>query len=562
MSQALQSEAELELSRKVARLEERVERLEELLSRGAARADSSRIVESRAPPNPQPPVSQAENPEKPGVDLEFEVGQNWFAKVGIVALAAGGAFALSLPFDKLPPYFPSLAGCGAVAILFWLSHLWRDSLDLVSRYVRGAAMAMLYMAALRLYFFGNQHLLTVDSILGKILLVLVVAANITIAYRRKSPYLLGLAFSMGYATAIAVNEPWFLLMSIAALASFAVHARLKFEAPALFIVTSCLTYLAYFNWAANNPLLARNYHFRADHYYSVYVLLGCVAILSLGCICRQDRSREDPATMVGSLVNCFLGYGVFLLHSLVFPARFPAANIAASLVFIGLAAAFWIRERSQASTFLYAMTGYMALTAAIIRMFAAPEVFVWLSLQSLVVVTTAIWFQSRFIIVANFIIYVAIGGAYVVVARRETGISLVLGVVALVSARILNWKKERLLLKTEMMRNAYLFSAFVVFPYSLYHLVPSAFVALAWVGVALFYYGMNWIVRNRKYRWLGHGTLMLTALYLFIAGTSRLDPLYRIISFFVVGAALLITSVIFTKIRRRQENQTSAHPDR
>ena len=45
---------------------------------------------------------------------------------------------------------------------------------------------------------------------------------------------------------------------------------------------------------------------------------------------------------------------------------------------------------------------------AIIKASGVPELFVWLSLQSLVVVTTAIWFRSRFIVIANFLIYVAI----------------------------------------------------------------------------------------------------------------------------------------------------------
>jgi hypothetical protein len=163
------------------------------------------------------------------------------------------------------------------------------------------------------------------------------------------------------------------------------------------------------------------------------------------------------------------------------------------------------------------------------------------------VVTTAIWFRSRFIVVANFLIYVAVVAGYVMVAKQESGISLGFGIVALVTARILNWKKDRLELKTELMRNAYLASAFVVFPYALYHLVPAAYVGLAWVGVALFYYGMNLVVRNRKYRWMGHATLLLTALYLLIVGTRQFEPVYRILSFLVLGTVLLVVSLIFTR---------------
>ena len=61
-----------------------------------------------------------------------------------------------------------------------------------------------------------------------------------------------------------------------------------------------------------------------------------------------------------------------------------------------------------------------------------PEVFVWLSLQSVIVVATAVWFRSRFIVVANFLIYVAIILGYVIVAKTETGISLGFGLYILV----------------------------------------------------------------------------------------------------------------------------------
>jgi uncharacterized membrane protein len=102
------------------------------------------------------------------------------------------------------------------------------------------------------------------------------------------------------------------------------------------------------------------------------------------------------------------------------------------------------------------------------------------------------------------------------------------------------------------MRNAYLLSAFIVFPYALYHLVPATYVGLAWIGLALSYYGMNLLVRNQKYRWMGHVTLLLTALYLVIVGTSRFEPVYRVLSFLALGTVLLVVSLLFTRLRKAQ----------
>src|SRR5262249_12478788 len=163
--------------------------------------------------------------------------------------------------------------------------------------------------------------------------------------------------------------------------------------------------------------------------------------------------------------------GIYFVHTLAaYRTDFAPLHAAASLVYLGLAIAFWRRHASRVATFFYAMTGYAALSMAILKASAMPQVFVWLSLQSVVVVATAIWFRSRLIVVANFAIYVAIVAGYMVLAGRETGISIGFGIVALTSARILNWQKDRLALKTELMRNVYLACAFLIFPYSLAHL--------------------------------------------------------------------------------------------
>ena len=70
-------------------------------------------------------------------------------------------------------------------------------------------MTLLYFATLRLYFFGARHLLSTDTLAGRALLVLVVAVNLILAYRRQSPWLIGLALVMGYVTAIAIGATGF-----------------------------------------------------------------------------------------------------------------------------------------------------------------------------------------------------------------------------------------------------------------------------------------------------------------------------------------------------------------
>jgi hypothetical protein len=144
----------------------------------------------------------------------------------------------------------------------------------------------------------------------------------------------------------------------------------------------------------------------------------------------------------------------------------------------------------------------------------------------------------------------------------EIGISsLSFGIVALLSARIMNWQKGRLELKTEMMRNLYLFCAFFTIPYSLYFNVPKGYISLSWIGVALFYYLISIALKNKKYRWMALSTIVLTVIYILIIGIAQLEPVFRIVSFIIIGLVLLITSIIYTRIRTGNENKNPEKTD-
>ena len=522
---------------RLARVEARLSRLEAYLQFDVGAASG-----------PAP----AARPGRPEDEFEFEVGQNWFAIVGIVVLVLGAAFTLSLPYAGLPAGLPSLIAYGAAGALFALGRRWRRAFELVAASLRGAAMALLYFASLRLCFFGAQQALSAAGAPGAALLVLTTALNLTLGLRWRSSWLTGLALASGYATTLAVGNSWFLLAGLPILAAAAVAIGYRRAWPGYGLLGIALTYLTYLVWAVGDPILGRPLAMAPGPPASLGCLLVCAGILASASWPRHPGQTEGAASNLAALFNCLAGYGLFLLHSLAsFPAIFAVAQSAAALVFVALAAAFWVRERSRVATFLYAMTGYLALTFAILKATEIPQVFIWLSLQSVLVVATAIWFQSRLIVVANFLIYAAIVIAYMALAQVESGISVAFGLVALGTARLLNWKRDRLELKTELMRNAYLVSALVIFPYALYHLVPRAYVSLAWVGAALLYYGLNLVVRNQKYRWMGHATLLFTALYLLVVGVNRLEPMYRNLSFLVLGTVLLVISLIFTRLRAR-----------
>ncbi len=516
--------------------------------REAERAAEVRVPElSEAPPA----VGASERDS-----LEFELGQNWFALIGIVVLAIGLAFLISLPYPEFPSYLPSLGGYLLCGVILVLARLVRHSFETIAKYLRGAVMLLLFFATLRLCYFGRPSALDPASTTGEVIFLAVVVMNLLLAWFRRSPQLLVLAMVTGFAAALAVGTPLFFLGVCTAMILVAAYAQLARQWRVMSPLVFALAMVSYVIWAIGNPLDGNPLLVRTDPLFSTQLILLWVVVLSVVTMAREDSRIEDTPVQVTGLLLCGLGFLGFTLHSLFgFQESFLFNELLAFVVFLVLGLVFWIREQSVFSTFLYSMTGYAALSLALIKGFGVPEVFVALSLQSLVVIGTAIFFRSRFIIVANCLIFIGIIIGYMALTREELGMSIGFGIVALISARVLNWQKDRLALQTDLMRIVYLVIAFLVFPYALYYLVPSSFVAVSWAGLALFYYAMNLVIRNPRYRWMGHATLLLTVLYVAFVGTRQMESRYRILSFLFLGTVMLVVSIVFTSIRARHRRE-------
>ena len=533
---------------RLAELERRITRMEAYLGIGGGGEEAANGAASPLPDPPSlRPVTLAEGED----ELEFQVGQNWFALAGVIALTAGAGFLLALSYAGWPAVTAPLIGYAITAVLFSLAHFWRNSFVVVAGYLRAVAMALLCLATLRLFFPGARSVLAAGGVAGRALLLGVFAGNAAFAWRRNSPWLLGVALLTGSLAILATGSDWLLLGGIVGLAVFASEVATRRHWPALGVAAMPIAYATYLAWARGNPFFATGSRFVEGPVLAPAALLVVVGVLGLGPLRRRDGKSEDASAKVGAFVNCALGYGCFLVHTFAaFRDEFVAWQAAASLAFLALAVAFWRRWASRVTTFFYAMTGYAALSMAILKAAAAPDVFVWLSVQSVVVVTTALWFRSRLVVGANFIIYVAIVLAYAFAAPRESGISIGFGVVALISAAILERQQHRLELKTRLMRNAYLASAGLVFPYALAYLVSPRLVVVAWIALAAVYYALNILVRSRAYRWMGHATLLATSVYAVVVGTRHLEPVYRTVSFLALAGVLLAVSLAFTRARR------------
>ena len=526
-------------------LEERVARLEASLKAVNNRPESQPLIIGEEPNNDESDLDGYSDKEE---KLEYQIGQFWFAKVGIIALEIGIAFFLTFPYKNLPALLPGIIGYVIAGVFFYSSLKTRRNLGYISGYLLGGSLLLLYFTTMRLYFFGHENLIN-DFTLEIILLSIITIINLIISVKKGSIYLSALSLTLGYSTAIICNEPYFLFSAILVLSAVTIYLSVKYEWSNLLFLGIALSYFTHFLWFINNPLMGREVQTITAPQINLLFLLTYLIIFSLGNLFRKNQHEKFQVIAV-SFLNAFFGYGLFSLITLSMKQEYMFGyHFLASLILLIIAIIFWKRERSRYSTFIYAILGYLALSTAIISDFKSPDLFILLCWQSFLVVSTAVLFRSKFIVVANFIIYLIIFIAYLAVGGKVDLISISFGIVALLSARILNWKKGRLELKTEQMRNAYLLSALFIIPYALYFAMPESLVSVSWIMAAIIYYVLSLILKNKKYRWMALLTLLLTVVYVFIIGLTSSDPTYKIVSFVALGTVMIIISLVYKRLR-------------
>ena len=493
-------------------------------------------------------------PNKDGDEFEFRITEFWLPKIGIFIFIIGCIFSLTLPFEGISAVIPSICGYVLALGILYLGFYSKKSFAQLSGYFIGGSAAIAYLSTLRLYFFGSQHVFSswVVELIG---LLFVVSTTLWYAVKNKSVYIAILGIFLGYFTAMTIENFYLFFIAILATSSFSVYLFLKNKWQSQLVFAIVLAYLTHFLWFVYNPFFETTYPLLKNEINLIFIicynLIFAIAILN-----RKENKSEAFLDITSSLLNCAAGYGLFLIITLLNSApQFGIFHFTASIAFLTVAILFWVKEKSLYSTFIYAMTGYAAISVAIIYQFDKPWNMILLCWQSILVLSTAIWFKSKFIIIANFIIFFIVLISYLANYFSLQTEAISFGLTALISARLLNWQKDRLELKTDQMRNAYLIIALFWIPYVFYCVLPNVYTGLALLVLALVYFGMSKLLKNLKYRLMAVMTLLITVFYLMVFGITNPEITYKIISFLAAGIVLIITSAAFSRIKARTKSE-------
>jgi hypothetical protein len=488
--------------------------------------------------------SEGINEEEKG--LELQIGQFGLAWLGNIVLLFGIIFLtqyLTIQEHRLLSVI--LGYLSALSIYFLSIYLKKTNVHLSFMFKMNSQVLLFYLT-IRLHFFSNAPILS-NKIVSVLLLLFLIVLQVYLSNRDKSQGFAALFVIFALTTGIVCDAAHFILPLMTLAACGSVYYYYRFEWKPLLIVTIILSYISAFIWLLGNPVTGHLMELIAEQHSGVVYFLGLGAIFSITLLFRnKDKSEDDFLTGV-TFVNGIL-YSLLLIFIVLGFFSKNYVILFSGLTLCCLAYSILLHSRFDwnfASAF-YALYGFMAMSIALYGIFKLPGAYLLLSVQSLLVVSMALWFRNRLIIVMNSILFLTILIVYLLSSKNVNGVDFSFALVALISARIINWKNSRLQIKTDLIRNLYMLEGFCMMLLALLNAVPKQFITFSWTVTALLYFIISLLLKNIKYRYMALGTMICSAFYLFIVDLARIGIIYRVLALLFLAAISIGISIYYT----------------
>ena len=485
-------------------------------------------------------------PEDEDKGLESQIGRFGLAWLGNIVLLFGITFLteylMNLGFRSFSILFGYITSGG----IFLLANYSKKTNVHLSSVFRINAHVLLFYITVRLHFFSTSPLIPGKAISLAILLLLVVG-QIYLSIRNESQTNAALTVFFAMTVAILGDTTNLTLSIVVFISAGAVYLYYRFNWEPLLVITIFISYIVFVLWLFGNPILAHPVQMITEHHNGVIYLLGLSTCFSLISLFRKKDPVSDDFLVSMIVINGIL----FTILLLLIVLRFYNADYIALFTVITVSSLIYsivLHSRSDwnfASAF-YALYGFMAMSIALYGIFGLPRVYMLLTVQSLLVVSMALWFRNRLIIVMNSLLFLTILIVYLLSSKNISMANFSFALIALISARIINWKSSRLNIKTDLIRNLYMLEGFFMMLLALLHAVPRQFVTFSWTMAALLYFIISLLLKNIKYRYMALGTMICSAFYLFIVDLARIGIIYRVLALLFLAAISIGISIYYT----------------
>lgn len=485
---------------------------------------------------------------KGNAQLESHIGEYGLAWLGNIVLFFGIIFLVQFLQENGFGILSPIIGFVSVAGIFFLAHFLRFSNTYMANIFNLNAYILAFIVTLKLHYFTSNPIIANQEI-GFSLLFIITFISMSIAIRKKYAALTGISFGMITVTAILSDSTHLMLPMASLLAIAGIVILYRFGWIRLLYLAIFMAYLINLIWMFNNPIMGHQLQIIPNHQFGFIYLFLIAAIFSLIALMPAREEHYSDVGIVGSVI--FNGIGFTFVTTLFIFSFFNDGYVplTGSIALFCLAYSFILQVKSKwrIMAALYALFGFVTLSVTFYGIYDFPRAYFLLAIQSLLVVSMAIWFRSKFIVVMNSLLFFILLMGYLNSSPIDHWMNISFSIVALATARILNWKKELLTIRTELIRNFYLITAFLMVLYTLYHLISNKYIALSWTLAAVVYFALSILLKNVKYRYLALGSMIAAAFYLFIVDLARIELIYRVLAMLFLALISIGLSFYYTK---------------
>ena len=517
-------------------------------------------LESNRKPFNAPPVSKITD-EKLSIvseevsdeQIESNIGQYGLAWLGNIVLFFGIIFLVEYlrvsGFTVISPAF----GFAAIVSVFFLAKYLRDSNAYMAKIFDLNGYLLSFYVVMKLHFFAANPIVP-SKIFVLILLLAIIGYLMYLSVKRKYAVYTGISLVFLAIASMLSDATHAMLLLVSLIALVSIVLLYKFGWIRLVFLSIVLAYMVNLLWMLGNPLMGHPVQVIDNHQFGFIYLFLVAAIFSTIALMPVKEVSYSSTGIIGAIVFNGLGFivmmGLFILSFFKDTYVLPTGIIA--IYCISYSILLKVKSNWKITAALYAIFGYLALTATIYGIYHFPQAYFFLAMQSLLVVSMAVWFRSKFIVIMNILMYSSLLIIYLTTAEHGDAMNISFSFVALATARILNWQKERLTIRTEFIRNFYLITAFPMVLYTLYHMVPGQFITLSWVLAAVSYFLLSLLLKIVKYRYMALGTMVAAALFLFLVDLARIELAYRVIALLSLAVISLALSFYYTKKMKKR----------
>lgn len=492
------------------------------------------------------PLLNAEDLDSEDKGLESRIGRFGLAWLGNIVLLFGITFLTQYLMNLGHRFFCIILGYVVSASLFFLADYLKKANSYLSFMFKINALILLYYITLRLHFFSASPIMQGKAI-SVILLVAIVGLLVYMAIQDKSQTFAFLSVVFALTTSVISGTTYFMLILMSITAAGTIYFYYRFKWETLLILTIIFTYITFFFWLFGNPVLGNPMELIKDHQSGIIFLFILGAFYSFTLLLREKDGAIDGFLSVVTIVNGILFTLLLVLVVLGFFSK-NYVNLFAIITLCCLIYSTILHSKSDwnfASAY-YALYGFMAMSIALYGLYGLPRVYLLLSVQSLVVVSLGLWFRNRLIVVMNSLLFLTILLSYLLTSKSINGVNFSFALISLISARIINWSRLRLQIKTELIRNLYLITGFFMVLLALYKALPKQFITLSWTMAALLYFILSFVLKNVKYRYMALGNMIFAASYLFLVDLAKIELIYRVLALLFLAAISIGISMYYT----------------